>query len=84
MQRIVDFVFSRFAIDGGPACEYFFHILANPGDEISFWMAGKVLSDPLTPWETPLKSCLEELYGPTTPAACEGLDHQYRSAIARF
>jgi hypothetical protein len=29
--------------DGGRACEYFFHILANPGDEISFYLAGRVL-----------------------------------------
>jgi hypothetical protein len=66
--------------DGGRACEYFFHILANPGDEISLWMAGKVLSDPLTPWETHLKSCIEELYEPTTPAACEGLTQVFLEA----
>jgi hypothetical protein len=66
--------------DGGRACEYFFHILANPGDEISFWMAGKVLCDPLTPWETHLKSCIEELYEPTAPAACEGLAQVFLEA----
>jgi hypothetical protein len=34
-------------------------------------MAGKALSDPLTPWETHLKCCIEELYETTTAAACE-------------
>jgi len=66
--------------DGGRACEYFFHILANPGDEISFWMAGKVLADPLTPWEEHLKSCIEELYGTTNSAACEGLARVFLEA----
>ena len=33
------------ADNGGRACEYFFHIRANPGDEVSFWVAGKLLSD---------------------------------------
>jgi hypothetical protein len=66
--------------DGGRACEYFFHILANPGDEMSFWMAGKALSDPRASWETHLKSCVEELYGTTTRAACEGLAQVFLAA----
>ena len=66
--------------DGGRACEYFFHILANPGDEMSFWMAGKVLSDPRMPWEMHLQSCIEELYGTTTLAACEGLAQVFLEA----
>ena len=65
---------------GGRACEYFFHILANPGDEISFWMAGKVLSDPHMPWETHLKSCLDELYEPMTPTARDGLAQVFLEA----
>ena len=48
--------------EGGRACEYFFHILANPADEISFWLAGKVLSDPTRPWEKHLEDSIEELY----------------------
>ena len=48
--------------DGGRACEYFFHILENPGDEISFHMAGMALSDPMTPWQKHLRATLEELY----------------------
>jgi hypothetical protein len=66
--------------DGGRACEYFFHILANPGDEVSFWMAGKTLSDPRTSWETHLKSCVEELYGTTTRTTCEGLAQVFLAA----
>lgn len=48
--------------EGGRACEYFFHILANPADEISFWLAGKVLSDPTRSWEKHLEDSVEELY----------------------
>jgi len=48
--------------EGGRACEYFFHILANPGDEISLWLAGKVLSDPARFWEKHLEDSVEELY----------------------
>ncbi len=53
--------------DGGRACEYFFHILANPGDEVSTWVAGKLLSDPATGWRKHLEATLEALY--RTPAA---------------
>jgi hypothetical protein len=48
--------------DGGRACEYFFHILENPGDEISFWVAGKMLSDPAVSWRKHLAASIEELY----------------------
>lgn len=49
--------------DGGRACEYFFHILANPGDDISFHVAGKAMRDPAAPWPRHLHGTLEELYG---------------------
>jgi len=48
--------------EGGSACEFFFHILANPGDELSFWLAGKTLSDPLAPWQRHLEQSVELLY----------------------
>jgi len=61
---------SELYAEGGRACEYFFHILENPGDEMSFWAAGKALSDPLTPWERHLTASILELYGaPRQPAA---------------
>jgi hypothetical protein len=50
------------AADGGRACEFFFHILANPGDELSFWLAGKTLSDPATAWQKHLEHSVESLY----------------------
>ena len=61
------------AADGGHACEYFCHILANPGDEVSFWVAGKILKDPSTPWHTHLTSALEELYGVNRRSTVEAL-----------
>jgi hypothetical protein len=48
--------------DGGRACEYFFHILANPGDELTLWVAGKMLSDPQVSWRSHAESSIEELY----------------------
>lgn len=54
-------------IDGGRACEFFFHILANPGDELTMWLAGKVLSEPATPWREHLKWCIEKLYNVSEP-----------------
>lgn len=48
--------------EGGRACEYFFHILGNPADELSFWLAGKVLSDPTRSWEKHLEDSIDELY----------------------
>ena len=55
--------------DGGRACEYFFHILANPGCELSFWMAGKVMSDPATHWRRHLRASVEEIYDVGGPLA---------------
>lgn len=49
--------------DGGRACEYFFHIAANPGDELSLHVAGRALADPETPWRTHLQAAVEHLYG---------------------
>ncbi len=61
------------AADGGRACEYFFHLRANPGDEVSFWVAGQLLNNIKTPWQTYLRSTLEELYGVTRPTIVDGL-----------
>lgn len=48
--------------EGGRACEWFYHILANPGDEISTWVAAKVLADPGTPWRKHLQTSIERIY----------------------
>jgi hypothetical protein len=61
---------SELYAEGGRACEYFFHILENPGDEISFRVAGKTLSDPVTPWRRHLTASIDELYAtPRQPVA---------------
>jgi hypothetical protein len=59
--------------EGGRACEYFFHILENPGDEISFWMAGKMLSNPRIPWREHLATSIEELYRTSRQSATDAL-----------
>jgi hypothetical protein len=60
--------------EGGNACEYFFHILANPGDEVSFWVAGKQLSEPAVSWQTHLRATLDELYGVKSTANGDLMD----------
>jgi hypothetical protein len=59
--------------EGGRACEYFFHILKNPGDEISFWLTGRVLSEPATAWQKHLAGVVEQLYGTTAPGVRDGI-----------
>jgi len=66
--------------EGGRACEYFFHILANPGDEVSFWLAGKVLSDPQGSWTGHLQDCVEELYQVSKGSTRDALLHLFLEA----
>jgi hypothetical protein len=61
IRRVGDHLAELYA-DGGRACEWFYHILANPGDEVSTWVAGKVLSDPSVAWQRHLDSSVEKLY----------------------
>jgi hypothetical protein len=68
------------AAEGGRACEYFFHILENPGDELSFWLAGKTLSAPAQPWERHLQDSVEELYGVSKPSIRDGLVQAFLDA----
>lgn len=48
--------------EGGRACEWFYHILANPGCEISTWVAARILADPSAGWRKHLHDSLEQLY----------------------
>jgi len=61
------------ADDGGRACEYFYHILANPGDEVSFYVAGKTMMDMRTPWREHLRTTIEELYRVTRTSTLDAL-----------
>ena len=66
--------------DGGRACEWFFHILANPGSEISTWVAGKALDDPATPWRKHLDASIERIYRVTKPSLRDGLSEAFLAA----
>ena len=79
------------AADGGRACEYFFHIRANPGDEVTLHVAGKLLNNIDTPWQTYLRSTLEELYAVSRPSTVDALfelfsrsETAYMSRIKKF
>lgn len=62
--------------DGGRACEFFHHILANPSSELTWHVAGRTLSDPKAPLEEHLLPVVEELYQPRDAAT--------RDALAQF
>jgi hypothetical protein len=72
--------------DGGRACEYFFHILRNPGDEVSFHVAGKLLSRPEVSWSRHLAETIAELYQtkPGTTNALSELFVQAEDAYLRY
>lgn len=53
---------AELATDGGRACEFFFHILKNPGDEITMRVAGKALSHPEIGWQRHLESAVQETF----------------------
>jgi hypothetical protein len=66
--------------DGGRACEWFFHIPANPGCEISTWVAGKVLADPETPWRKHLANSVEQIYRTKNGAVRDELSEAFLAA----
>ena len=66
--------------EGGRACEWFYHILANPGCEISTWVVGKSLADPGTPWRKHLDASVEQIYRVTKPALRDGLSEGFLAA----
>lgn len=66
--------------EGGRACEWFYHILANPGCEISTWVAAKVLADPATPWRKHLETSIERIYRVRSGAVRDGLCEAFLAA----
>jgi hypothetical protein len=66
--------------EGGRACEWFYHIDANPGCEISNRVAALVLADPLTPWQKHLDSALERIYRVRRPVVREALAEAFLAA----
>ncbi len=66
--------------DGGRACEWFYHILANPGCEISTWVAGKVLTDPTTSWRKHLETSIEAIYRVTNHGLRDSLCEAFLTA----
>lgn len=70
--------------DGGRACEWFYHILANPGCELTTWVVGKTLADPLTPWRQHLQRSVEQLYKTRNAAIRDGLCEAFLAAEAAY
>lgn len=72
------------AQDGGKSCELFFHLDANPGDELSLWVAGYALQNPLENWENHLKRAVERIYAPKNQAATRTLCELFARAESAY
>jgi hypothetical protein len=70
--------------DGGRACEWFYHILSNPGDEVSTWVAGKMLSAPTAGWQKHLDSSVERIYGISRPQVRQDLCEAFLAAESAY
>ena len=66
--------------DGGRACEYFYHIMNNPGDEVSMWVEGKCLSHPDVSWREHLRSSIGEIYRVQDDSVIDGLCEAFLAA----
>lgn len=66
--------------EGGRACEWFYHILANPGCEISTWVVGKTLAEPGTSWRKHLASSVEQIYRVRNTSLRDGLSEAFIAA----
>ena len=65
------------AEDGGRACELFFRIAANPGDEMSLLVAGRLLNQPAGDWRAFLAAGIRELYQPRSAATATAVEEVF-------
>jgi hypothetical protein len=79
IRRVGDHLAALYA-DGGRACEWFYHILANPGDEVSTLVVGKVLSNPSVTWQKHLDTSVEKLYRVRQPEVRQALCEAFLAA----
>ena len=70
--------------EGGRACEWFYHILANPGCEISTWVAARVLANPSAGWRKHFNESLERIYRTTTVSIRDGLAEAFLAAETAY
>ncbi len=75
---------SALARDGGKSCELFFHVDANPGDELSLWVAGYALQNPLESWGNHLRRAVERVYAPQNETAAQTLCELFARAEAAY
>lgn len=72
------------AKDGGRSCEAFFHIDANPGDELSLWVRGYALQNPHAPWPDHLRCAVAKLYQPADESTLQALCELFTRAESAF
>ncbi len=70
--------------EGGRAMEVFFHIMANPGDEVSVRHTALLLRDPTRSSDEVLREILTDLYGPRDEGATRRLIDAFRRADAAY
>jgi hypothetical protein len=74
----------RLRADGGRACELFFRIAANPGDELSLLVCGRLLGDDYSDWRRVLTEAVHATYRPATERAATGLADVFLRAEAAY
>lgn len=70
--------------EGGRAMEVYFHITANPGDEVSVRHTAALLRDPARSSDEALREALTTLYAPHDGAALDELADLFRRADAAY
>jgi hypothetical protein len=70
--------------DGGRSCESFFHIDANPGDELTLWVTGYALQDPFGDWQDHLRRAVTRIYQPKSAVATQTLCDLFTRAEAAY
>ena len=70
--------------DGGRACEFFFHILRNPGGEVSLRAAAKMLERPDTSPERAVREAVAETFEARDPDGLAELVVRAEDAYCRY
>jgi hypothetical protein len=74
----------RLRADGGRACELFFRITANPGDELSLLVCGRLLDADPGDWRRVLAEEVRAVYRPATERTATALEDVFLRAEAAF
>jgi len=83
LERAAPYIARAYA-DGARACELYFRILENPGDEISFHCCARTIANPTGDWRTYLAEAIQEIYTPRDEATARALADVFLQAEAAY